>query len=300
MTDVINLELLPKPEVIETLSFETVLAEMLADLQTRSPSFSALLESDPAYKILEVAAYREVLLRQRVNDAAHSVMVAYATDGDLDNLAALFNVQRLIVIHADNQAIPPVLQVMEPDSRLRRRIVLSLESATTAGSIGSYIAATMKVSAHIKDVAITSPVPGQVYITLLTNVVNDGDIGEADEQLKAQVLEQVSADDVRPLCDFVTVHSADIIQYTVTAELTFFNGPDINLVAEQATKKAREYVVNQHKLGYNITLSGLYAALHQQGVQNVVINSPETDIVIEPTQAAFCTAINLVVGGFDE
>jgi len=52
------------------------------------------VESDPAYKILEVAAYREMLLRARINSAAKAVMLPYATGSDLDVLGSLFRTSR--------------------------------------------------------------------------------------------------------------------------------------------------------------------------------------------------------------
>lgn len=91
----IDLSQLPAPSVVEPLDYEQILGAMLADLKTRDPSFTALVESDPAYKILEVAAYRELLIRQRVNDAGRSVMLAYAHGSDLDHLGALMGVVRL-------------------------------------------------------------------------------------------------------------------------------------------------------------------------------------------------------------
>ena len=74
----VDLSQLPPPDVVETLDFETILAEMLADLRARDAVFDALVESDPAYKILEAAAYRETLIRQRVNEAARAVMLPSA------------------------------------------------------------------------------------------------------------------------------------------------------------------------------------------------------------------------------
>ncbi len=41
------------------------------------------------------------------------MMVAYAMGGDLDQLAANYNVKRLTVTPADNDAVPPVAAVME-------------------------------------------------------------------------------------------------------------------------------------------------------------------------------------------
>ena len=50
---------LPTPQVLETLRFETVFDALLRDFQVRYPQYSALLASDPAIKLIEVAAYRE-------------------------------------------------------------------------------------------------------------------------------------------------------------------------------------------------------------------------------------------------
>lgn len=86
----IDLEKLPSPNVVESLDFEMILAEMLDDLRERNPEISITLENDPIYKILEVAAYREMSLRVRINFASRTVMLAYAVKVDLDNLAAFF------------------------------------------------------------------------------------------------------------------------------------------------------------------------------------------------------------------
>ncbi|MFP3686174.1 baseplate assembly protein, partial [Bacillus sp. SIMBA_026] len=86
---------LPVPNVVEAIDYEEILSALLTDLVGRYPEFDVPAESDPIYKVLEVAAYREMLVRQRVNQAARAVMLAYAEDEDLDNLGALFNVKRL-------------------------------------------------------------------------------------------------------------------------------------------------------------------------------------------------------------
>jgi len=90
----IDLSTLPAPVVVEPVSFEAIVTAMITDLVSRDSTFTALVESDPAYKIIEVCAYRETLLRQRANEAARAVMLAYALDSDLDNLGALLGVKR--------------------------------------------------------------------------------------------------------------------------------------------------------------------------------------------------------------
>src|SRR5690606_17245852 len=64
----VDLSRLPPPDVVQALDYETILAELQVDLAARLPDFDAFLESDPAIKLLEIVAYRELLLRQRVND----------------------------------------------------------------------------------------------------------------------------------------------------------------------------------------------------------------------------------------
>lgn len=46
-----------------------------------------------------------MILRQRVNDAAKAVMLAYSTGEDLDQLGANFNTPRLVVAPADESTI---------------------------------------------------------------------------------------------------------------------------------------------------------------------------------------------------
>ena len=135
----IDLSLLPPPEVVETLDFETLYQELLADFRLQmGDQWTALLESDPIVKLLEVAAFQKMLGRARVNDAAKSSLLAYAQGTDLDNRAADYGVQRLTLIPADPDAVPPVAAVMEGHEALRYRTRLSLEALSVAGSRGAY------------------------------------------------------------------------------------------------------------------------------------------------------------------
>lgn len=296
MSSPIDLTLLSAPDVVEQLDFETILSAMLADLQSRDATFTALVESDPAYKILEVCAYRELLIRQRVNDAAKSVMLAYAADSDLDHLAAVFGVQRLLVDAGDPEAIPPIDPTYESDTALRLRVQLAPESWTCAGSSGAYRFHALSASAQVADANVTSPAPGQVTVTVLSTI---GD-GTPDAALIDTVEAALSDETVRPLTDVVTVQAATIVSYTINASLTLFTGPDAEVVRSNAFVAVQAYSVAQHKLGRDVTLSGLYAALHQSGVQNVTLTAPAADIAIAYNQAPYCTSITVTIGGYDE
>ena len=283
----IDLSKLAPPEVVETLDFEVIREAMLADLCARDPDFTALVPSDPAYKIMEVAAYRELLLRHRINAASRAVMLAFATGRDLDHLAALFGVQRLLVSAADNSQMPPVAQVWENDERLRQRIILSLESLSTAGPVGAYRYHALAASAKVKDITVTSPSPGEVLITVLSTESR----GIADEALLAVVDAALNADQVRPLTDHVIVQAAAIIDYTIEAHLQINAGPDPVLVLQAASDALDQYMSYQHRLGQAVTLSALYAALHQAGVKAVNLLRPTETINTTFEQAPFCCEV---------
>lgn len=294
----VDLSQLAPPDVIESLSFEAIFSAMLADLQARDPAFTALVESDPAYKILEVAAYRELLIRQRVNDATKAVMVAYAAGADLDQIASNYNVARLLITPADNTTIPPTAAVWESDDDFRVRIILSLEGYTTAGSRGSYIFHALSASGDCKDIGIPSPpiTPGVVNVAVLSRTGT----GAAPTGTIAAVVNALNAEIVRPLCDTVSVSSATVVNYAITAALTLFPGTAQAEVLAAVQASAAEYAATQHKLGRDITLSGIYAALHLPGVQKVALTSPSADIVNGWNQAPWCTAITITVSGTGE
>ncbi|GFQ94785.1 baseplate assembly protein J [Trichonephila clavata] len=83
-----------QPNIIEKLSFEEIFSRMKEELVRRDETFSGLVESDPAMKVLEVAAWRELLLRQRINEAVKSNLLKFAMGEDLDNLAEFYGVER--------------------------------------------------------------------------------------------------------------------------------------------------------------------------------------------------------------
>jgi len=294
----VNLAQLAAPAVIETLDYETIFEAMLADLRARDASFDALVESDPAYKILEVAAYRELLIRQRVNDAGRAVMLAYAVGTDLDQIAANFNVARLLITPADDEAIPPTPAVYESDDELRRRVVLSLEGYTTAGSVGAYQFHALSASGDVLDVAVESPpsIPGTVKLAILSRTGT----GAAPAETISDVDAALNAEVVRPLCDTVNVASAGIVNYSVTAVLTVFPGTGSDQVLAAAQDGLDAYTESMHRLGLDVTRSGLFRALHVEGVQNVALSAPAADVVVAWNQATHCTGTTLTVGGFGE
>lgn len=298
MTTAIDLSRLPSPNVIEALDYEQILAERKAYLLTLYPEAdrpamaAALeLESEPLNKLLQENAYRELVLRQRINDAARAVMLAHAVNADLDQLGANYNVERLLIAAADPRAVPPRSARYESDVDFRRRIQLSPEGYTTAGSEQSYIFHGLSAAADVADISAISPTPGAVTVYVLARSGN----GAASEELLATVAAALNKEAVRPMTDNVLVQSASIISYSIVAELVMLPGPDAAVVRVAALAAAQAYAATQHAMRRDVTLSGIYAALHQSGVQRVELASPAANIGIDAGEASYCTAITLTV-----
>ncbi|KQI67006.1 baseplate assembly protein [Loktanella sp. 3ANDIMAR09] len=293
----IDLENLPAPQVVETLDVEAIFARKRDALLALAPDLAPVLalESEPLTMYLQRDAFDEVLLRAAVNDGARAVMPAYATGANLDQLAAFYGVARLVLAPAQPDATPPVAAVMESDSDFRSRMQLALEAQTTAGTVGSYLFFARSADPRVRDIAVANLAPGVVGIRVLAEA---GD-GSAPADLLQAVETALNDDFVRPLTDLVQVESAVIVPYQVAATLTFYDGPDSAVVLETSRAAVTAYVAARRLIGENVTRSGLFAALHGAGVQNVVLASPAADIEIDGTRAAFCTDITLTAGGID-
>lgn len=300
---VIDLSQLPAPQIVDMPDFETLLAERKAAFVALYPADeqgavarTLALESEPITKQLQESIYREVLLRQRINEAAQAVMVAYALGGDLEQLAANYNVKRLTVSPADNDAVPPIAAVMESDEALRLRVPAAFEGLSVAGPTAAYEFHARSADGRVADASATSPAPAEVVLTVLNR---EGD-GTAGADLLAVVEKALNSESVRPVADRLTVRSAEIIPYSVGATIFLYPGPEAEPVMAAAKASLQKYIASQTRLGRDIRRSALYAALHVEGVQRVELASPLNDVVLDKTQAASCTHWNVTNGGTDE
>ncbi len=279
MSTLSDLASLPTPAVIETLSFETIFSELQAEFQSRYPDYSALLASDPAVKLLEVAAYREVLLRNRINTAAKASLLAFATGSDLDHLAAFYGVTRLMD---------------ETDEALRLRTRQRIIGFANAGGAAHYRYWALSASPEVADVEVDSPEPGRVRISVLAK-------GEEQTVLDA-VLDAVRAvvlrDDIRVLTDTVEVVPAVLIPITVAARIWLY--PDTPMAALDAIEaRFKEALAAQSGLGWDLTPSWVIGELQRPGVHKVELMSPTVDIRANANQAVRLIHLNLEFAGRD-
>lgn len=278
----IDLSQLPAPTVVQPLNFELEFERLKVLVLAALPDLEEVLqlESEPITKVLQLIAYEHVAMQARINDAAKATMLAYAEKEDLDHKAADLGVQRL---------------PGESDERLRRRAQMALEGITVAGTEGSYKFHALSAHPDVKDVGIDSPEGGTVRVTVLST---QGD-GTPSPALLETVRQSLNAQDVRPLTDTVVTQAAQVLNYQVRATLVTYPGPAAATVLAAARAALDVYLQERKQLGHDITRSGIYACLHQPGVQNVQLQAPAADLVVQPHQSPHCNSVELTLGGED-
>ena len=283
----INLAGLPPPDVIETLDYETIVRNMRDDLVARFPDIAGVidLESEPARKLIEAFAYRELLLRARINDAARSVLLASAYGSNLDHLAALFATARMQV-EDETGAL-----VAENDARLRRRVQLAPDAFSVAGPEGAYVYHALSAAPWARDATAIMTTPGRVCVTMLR--AGDDPVPSLEE--RESVLLSLIDNDVRPLTDMVEVLGPTVHPVTIDATLTLYPGPDGNLVRDRAVTALTTWVESNRMLGMNLRRSAIFSKLHQEGVHSVDLISPAADLVLGPTEVYAVESITITV-----
>jgi phage-related baseplate assembly protein len=270
-----------------------------------------------------VAAARELILRQRVNEALRATLLRYSAGSDLDNLAAFYGVVRLAT---------------EGDDALRLRTIERIMGSSTAGGAAWYRYQALTADNRVKDAAVSSPSPGQVVIAILSKegyeaVTATGpnldqlgvaygivrNTGEADASYRSRILafvqagggfglasddlvdavnDHIQADAVRVLTDTVTVQGANIVQVNVTAQVYLYPQTP-QAVFDNLEAGLRAAFEAQSGLGWDVTTSWLIAQLHPAGVQRVVLTAPAANVVCSPSDAPALGTVTLTLAGRD-
>ena len=249
-----DLTQLPPPQVVETLDYETILQAHRADLLARYPEAAAVidLESEPLNKLLQAHAYRELLYRQRVNEAARAHLLAFATGADLDHKAAFYGLTRL---------------AGESDERLRARVQLRIKSLAGNGTREAYELTAMTASQNVRDARATQPFPGRVHLLLWCH-----DAAQAEATL-ATVLAAINADDGRPLGVPVTVALARARAINITAAIEREAGAPADL-AQRLVVTLADALAAYARLGRDVPRSWITARLHTAQVAAVRFPDP--------------------------
>lgn len=182
----------------------------------------------------------------------------------------------------------------ESDAAFYERLRESVETFSTAGPLGAYEYYAKSASALISDVKATSPSPGKVDVRVL---LAGGALPETE--MLETVTAVLSADDVRPLTDYVTVKAPDVVAYNI--DVTYYTQAGGALsddtISANVNAAIREFKKWQaEKMGRDVNPSYLVSLLMAAGVKRVVVRSPAFATVGETAVAQIGTT-TVVNGG---
>ncbi|AQW80794.1 phage baseplate assembly protein J, putative [Campylobacter pinnipediorum subsp. pinnipediorum] len=124
---------LPAPKMIEELDFNSVLNDVKRLFKSYLKDDEIeLLESDRFSAMLEAFAYREILLRARINEAVKSMLLAFAKGSDLDNVVAIYGIERLKGEKPWASVKFILSSIKESDTLIPKGTILTSDNAKTA------------------------------------------------------------------------------------------------------------------------------------------------------------------------
>lgn len=295
----IDLAALPTPDALEEVSFDEIyqarkrrLVELFPQEVQEEVQRTLELESEPMSILLQESSYREIVLRERINDCVRRVLLAFARGADLDHLGARNYVQRLVVQEADPTTNPPRERIMESDEAFLERIQDAYEGLSTAGPRGAYVFHARSADGRVADAQAVSPVPCEVVVYVLSM---EGD-GTASQELIDRVYEALNDEDIRPLADRLTVESSTIVRYTVKARLHMkHSGAGGGLALDAARGNVDAFVHRRKRQGHSVWRNYLEHLMYVEGVSRVELEEPVADLVLTEGQAALCEGVTIVL-----
>lgn len=287
----IDISLLNPPNVIEQIDYETLLANNKTVLLGLYPAAADIIdnEAEPLVKLLEAFAYRELVLRQRINESALAIMVAYAHGKDLDDVAwDRYRLKRL-TITPTTETEPAIY---ESDDALRQRCVQSVNAVSVAGPQPYFESLAKSAHGDVADVRAASPAPGTVNVYVLSH----SNYGITPETVLAAVDAVVNSGSKRPMTIDVNTLQSPVTAVPVVAVLklssTAAAGAD-NVLAD-ATAAITAFAATR-TIGQRMAISKLHSILHVEGVNEVILESPTADVTPPAIGTAIITSIAISV-----
>lgn len=189
------------------------------------------------------------------------------------------------------------------DEEFYELLRMSMDAYSTAGARGSYIYWAMQEDTKIADVIAASPTPGVVKLYVL---MDDGK--PASKEIKDKVLAACSADDRRPLTDFVSVEDPEQVPYNV--RLTYYIQDDAEISAEELSLAVAGEVGEftdwqSEKLGRDINPSRLISMLMETGIKRVEVAEPAFTSLrdgsgTQAPQVAKLGTVTITAGGYED
>ena len=328
---VIQPELLQRPSVLESINSDQIISDRMARFKIRwseedPPNAAqydiAQLEFDPIKILTENGAYFELMIRDRVNQAARAVMLAFSYGTNLDAIASRYP-----------SGVPRIPG--ESDDNYRRRIWLSpnvLGPHGTTESYAFYALSALGANVLRDAAAFTTRGTGIVTIPILvdkptlalseqqvmaivqkqirTGLIDplklsfDTSPGPAPVPTNDQILEvykYVTANTRKGLTDEIVIARPKVIQTRYDISLKTFPGYDLAGVMTNVAAGLMQLIEKQRWLGYDHTIMNIDGVLTDAGgVYNRIIRQPQGDVIVGLDSVVEVKGIDLTWTGVGE
>ena len=227
---------------------------------------------------MQAFAYRELLYRQRLNEAARSNLLAFANGTDLDHKGAFYNLPRLFG---------------ELDARYRVRIQLRIAALAGNGTGEQYQLLAMTASQNVRSASVGPGQPGAVDLVLWLV-----DASQAETTL-ALVHAALNAENARPLGVPVTVSLAQAKAIRIAARFWRDASAPVDLV-QQLAAALPGAVATYAALGRDLPRSWITARLHVAGIARVEFidaDSPPENTVLQANEFPTIAELQLLDQG---
>jgi phage-related baseplate assembly protein len=317
---VINLDLLPRMQVLESISSDKIIADRMARFRVlwndNDPPNAAqydvgALEFDPIKIQHECGAYFETMIRDRVNQAARAVTLAFASGSDLDAIASRYP-----------GGVPRAAG--EKDANYRRRVWLSPNTLGPHGTAEAYVFWALTGDSTLHDAsATTDEGTGKVYVTLMAESGSVADmpwVRTRDPLSRALIkTEAVPVININPSLqqiidvrkyildegrrgqtDEIITYQPQIVPINYKARIWMFPNASVDITITAVEKAVAALIENQRWLGYDHSRMAFDAALAQTGVHHAVIDEPATDVNVDDRSVVKVDLASIAFAGVTE
>lgn len=280
--------------VLEQVNVETILANRMMRLKELwakyDPPMAAQydvenLEFDPIKINQEASTYFELMLRDRVNQAARSITLAYAIGTDLDAIASRYP-----------GGVPR--QEGEPDDRYRRRIWLSPNTLSPHGTAEAYEFWAMTALPALRDVTAIRYVAHDYYPTILITCLMQPpeEPGPSDENL-VRIRAYIQSWSRMGLTDVISVNKPKIKEINYRVAVWLYPGTVQDQALEKIRQNLSQLVAEQYWLGHDHSLMAINACCALTGVHHIDVLEPEDDVMVPLDWLIRVNKIEVILAG---
>jgi phage-related baseplate assembly protein len=175
---------------------------------------------------------------------------------------------------------------LEDDESLLNRYLISFADKSTAGAEETYKSLVLKSDRRVEDVKIIGN-NGEVKIYYFSE--------DADELMYQRIMTSCNDTQERPLTDTVNAFEATKVEFNIEANLKIYKNQEVSAIQTAALSSLEKGLKEIRKIGEVITLSEINDFLKVEGIKEVVINSPLSNIEVLENEIGIYNDISITI-----